>query len=265
MVTAVVAGVLAVALVLGVVMWLSNAPDVSPPSSQQKDSKTTTSDQLKKAGLIKSTTYGEIASAPLDPAPQQATEGIIVHPRATEKVYAAPNGKPIGTMPPTQLGDTWLPVIDERSGWVRVLLPSRPNGSTGWLRANRLERAYSPYLVKVHLESMRMELLFEGRVAGSWTIGTGGADTPTPAGRTFILGSIVDPQQRYSPIILPLGTHSETLDTFGGGPGTVAIHTWPTTDVLGARTSNGCIRVPKEALDHLTEVPLGTLVLVDRN
>ncbi len=111
---------------------------------------------------------------------------------------------------------------------------------------------------------MRMELLYQGREAGAWTIGIGKPDTPTPTGRTFLLGSIVDPQQNYSPVILPLGAHSDTLDSFGGGPGTVAIHTWPTTDVLGAATSHGCIRVPRAALDRLSEVPLGTLVLVDQ-
>jgi len=31
----------------------------------------------------------------------------------------------------------------------------------------------------------------------------------------------------------------------------------------GTATSHGCIRVPQEALDELTKVPLGTLVLVD--
>jgi lipoprotein-anchoring transpeptidase ErfK/SrfK len=64
-------------------------------------------------------------------------------------------------------------------------------------------------------------------------------------------------------VILPLGAHSPTLDSFGGGPGTVAIHTWPTPDVFGAATSDGCVRVPKDALDQITDVPLGTLVMID--
>ncbi len=78
-----------------------------------------------------------------------------------------------------------------------------------------------------------------------------------------MLGSFSDRKQKYSPVILPLGIHSPTLDSFGGGPGTVAIHTWPTADVFGTRSSDGCIRVPHDALAQLTEVPLGTLVLVD--
>ena len=76
-------------------------------------------------------------------------------------------------------------------------------------------------------------------------------------------GSITDPNQSYSPVILPLGAHSATLDTYGGGPGTVAFHTWPDPDVFGRAVSHGCIRVPADALEQLMDVPLGTLVLVD--
>jgi len=79
-----------------------------------------------------------------------------------------------------------------------------------------------------------------------------------------VLGSITDPGQSYSPVILPLGMHSETLDTYGGGPGTVALHTWPDSSVFGTAASHGCVRVPSAALDRLTAVPLGTLVLIDR-
>lgn len=264
--TAVVAGVLAVALVLGVIMWLGSASSEQAPAARKKPAAAApaTSESIKRTGLARSTTYATISGAPEDPAPQQATEGIVVHPTRTEKVYDKPGGRVIATMPAQQLGDTWLPVIAERAGWVRVLLPSRPNGSTGWLRSPGLQRAYTPYLIKVHLGSMRMELIFQGTQAGAWTVGIGKPDTPTPTGRTFLLGSIVDPNQKYSPVILPLGAHSDTLDSFGGGPGTVAIHTWPTTDVLGTATSHGCIRVPQDALNRLTEVPLGTLVLVDQ-
>lgn len=213
--------------------------------------------------LPESTTHDTIDTAPLDPGPPEPTDGVVVHPRTEVGVYPSPGSPAIARIGPHQVGDTWLPVIAEQPGWVQVLLPSRPNGSTGWLPADALDRAVTPYLIRVHLRSMSMELFTEGRLLGEWTIGTGKKSAPTPTGRTFLLGSFTDDQQDYSPVILPLGTHSPTLDTFGGGPGTVAIHTWPTDDVFGTRSSDGCIRVPADALDQLTEVPLGTLVLID--
>jgi lipoprotein-anchoring transpeptidase ErfK/SrfK len=57
--------------------------------------------------------------------------------------------------------------------------------------------------------------------------------------------------------------HSPTLPNFGGGSGTVAIHTWPDASAFGAASSNGCIRVPGDALKKLAKVPLGTLVIID--
>lgn len=214
-------------------------------------------------GLPESTTHTTIDAAPLDPGGLGVTDGLVVHPRQQVLVHDAPARAPFARIGPQQVGDTWLPVIAEQPGWVRVLLPSRPNGSTGWLAADGLDRAVSPYLVRVHLRSMRMELFFEGEPVGEWSVGIGKDSAPTPPGRTFLLGSFTDDLQDYSPVILPLGTHSSTLDTFGGGPGTVAIHTWPTDEVYGTKSSDGCIRVPPDALDKLTEVPLGTLVLID--
>jgi lipoprotein-anchoring transpeptidase ErfK/SrfK len=216
-------------------------------------------------GRSASTTFTTVDAAPPDRAPSSVTDGLVVHPVRETTVHDVPDGRPIARMEPTQLGDTWLPVIAEKADWVQVLLPSKPNGSTGWLRSGDLERAKTPYTVEVHLGSKRLELLRDDEVVGEWTVGIGKESAPTPTGRTFLLGAFTDDEQEYSPVILPLGAHSPTHDTFGGGPGTVAIHTWPTDDVYGTATSDGCIRVPPDALDQLSEVPLGTLVMIDED
>ncbi len=215
------------------------------------------------ARLSASTTGTTLPRAPRDRHPDQATDGEVVHPRRTLPVYAAPGRRPFAKIAPTQMGDTWLPVVDRRGGWSRVLLPSRPNGSTGWIRTARVDRRTTPYLVRVHLGSRRLDLFHDDDLIGSWTVAVGASGTPTPTGRTFVLGSITDEQQSYSPLILPLGAHSDTLDTYGGGPGTVALHGWPDAGVFGQAVSHGCVRVPADALQQLSQMPLGTLVLVD--
>lgn len=210
-------------------------------------------------------TYGVVEGAPVDETPDVATDGLVVHPERQTPVHDAPDGTPIARVEPTQFGDVWFPVITEQGDWVQILLPSKPFGSTGWVRSADMRQAMTPFRVEVHLGSMTMELLREESVVGEWTVGIGAVDTPTPVGRTFLLGAFSDPAQTFSPVILPLGAHSPTLDTFGGGPGTVAIHTWPTEDGFGTASSNGCIRVPPDALDELVEVPLGTLVMIDQD
>lgn len=216
------------------------------------------------AKLTESTTETRLSGAPADQQPAEVTSGEVIRPTTMLGVYAKPGRQPFAKIGPRQIGPTWLPVVERSAGWSRVLLPSRPNGSTGWLRTADLERKHSSYLVRVHAGSRSLELIYNDKPVGTWPVAVGQSDTPTPTGRTFVLGSITDSSQSYSPVILPLGTHSQTLDTYGGGAGTVALHTWPDASVFGTAASHGCVRVPADALDRLTQVPLGTLVVIDQ-
>jgi lipoprotein-anchoring transpeptidase ErfK/SrfK len=228
------------------------------------DGKQRSSAEVDLTQLVASTTKTKLPKAPQDTEPQATTQGDVVHPRRTLAVYAAPGRRPFAKVTPTQMNDTWLPVIDRKGGWSQVLLPSRPNGATGWLKTAQLDTRRTPYLIRVHVGSRRLELLRDGDLVGSWSVAVGAPETPTPVGRTFLLGSIVDDAQGYSPLILPLGSHSDTLDTYGGGPGTVALHGWPDASVFGKAISHGCVRVPDDALEQLRLVPLGTLVIIDQ-
>lgn len=219
------------------------------------------------ARLPKATTFGTTPDAPPDTRPRARPSGLVVHPNRTVPVYAKPGGQPIAALPATQLGaDTWLPVIEQKPGWLRVLLPSRPNGSTGWLHhnPNRLQVAQTPYLIEVDRARFRLTLSrADSPGKESWTAGIGKPGAVTPAGRTFVLANVHDTKATFSDIVLPLGTHSDTYTSYGGGPGTVGIHTWPTSDAFGTASSDGCIRIPHHALKTLsTTVPLGTPVLI---
>ena len=222
-----------------------------------------TAEQLRR--LPETTTDTTIAAAPTDERPDATpTSGVVAHNGRASPVFTAPGGSPFARLPVRQLGnDTWLPVIAEQPGWVRVLLPSRPNGSTGWLAASQLTLAHTPYDIRVDLSAARLHLLRHGRSVGEWTVSVGTSRTPTPTGRTFLLAAITDRRQPFSPVILPLGSHSTTLDTYAGGPGTVGIHTWP-RKLDGRPASHGCIRVPPVALRALAAVPLGSLVHIQQ-
>lgn len=250
----------ATTLVLGLLCAAIVAWGVNSRSGGDSDS---WDEQPDLTNLAASSTKSTLKGAPRDPAPRAATDGTIVRPKQTTGVYDAPQGNVFGKVGRKQFGPTWLPVIAEEDGWVQVLLPSRPNGSTGWIPTDRVQRAVSPYLIRVHVGSRSLELFFEGKRTGTWPVAVGKAATPTPTGRTFVLGSIADTTQS-SRVILPLGAHSQTLDSYGGGPGTVALHAWPDSSVFGTAASHGCVRVPDDALDELTKVPLGTVVLIDR-
>jgi lipoprotein-anchoring transpeptidase ErfK/SrfK len=217
------------------------------------------------ARLPQATTFGRLTGAPADPDPATPTSGMVVHPRAAQAVYAAPGGPAVAALPSTELGSpTWVPVIQGRPGWDRVLLPARPNHASGWISTGggALQTAQTPFVIRVDLAAHQVTVFDSGQQVGSWTVAVGAPGTPTPTGRTFLLASLQPPHPTYTPLILPLGAHSASLDTFGGGPGTVALHGWPDPSVFGHAVTHGCVRVPSAALRVLSQIPLGSLVLI---
>ncbi|TDD71523.1 L,D-transpeptidase, partial [Actinomadura rubrisoli] len=211
------------------------------------------------------TTFATIPGLPKDKAPAPTTDGLVVHPAKPEPVLDRPGGRPVATLPTEQLGGpTWVPVVETSGDWRRVLLPSRPNQASGWIsgKSPGLRTAHTPYTVRVDLAHRRLHLQKSAREVGRWSVAVGSAKTPTPPGRTFVMATLAPKNRTPSSVVLPLGVHSATLDTFGGGPGTVALHGWPDTSVFGKAVTHGCVRVPKDALQALSKVPLGTLVLI---
>jgi hypothetical protein len=219
----------------------------------------------KMAQLPMATTFGTSLSAPRDQDPYAPETGIVLHPTATRVIYARPGGQPVAVLPTTELkSPTWVPVVQSKPGWDRVLLPTRPNRSTGWiyLGGGGLQSAFSAYRVQINLSAYRLTVFDNGRSLGSWPIAEGAQGTPTPTGRTFLLASMSPVRPTFSSLILPLGLHSDTLNAFGGGPGTVALHGWPDPAVFGRAISHGCVRVPAAALRVLSQVPLGSSVMI---
>jgi lipoprotein-anchoring transpeptidase ErfK/SrfK len=217
------------------------------------------------AALPRSTTYTTLSKAPLDSQPYSASDGLVLHPQAAKVVFTEPGGPPLAVLPTTQLDNpTWLPVIETRPEWVRVLLPSRPNGATGWIYTGdgKTKQTYSHYQVRIDLAARRLSLLKDGQETGSWRVAVGASETPTPVGRTFLLASLSPAEVSYTPLILPLGAHSEKLQTFDGGPGTVGLHGWPDNSAFGRAVSHGCVRLPKEGLDAVSHIPLGSLIVI---
>ena len=220
------------------------------------------------AKLPQATTFTTIPAVPLDQDPFAVTDGTVVRPLTPQVVYTAPGKQPIAVLPTTELGaPTWVPVVQTSPGWDRVLLPSRPNRATGWIFTDgtagaQLEIRHSAYVIRIEVAARRLSVDEGEGSVGTWTVAVGAPATPTPSGRTFLLALLAPPQPTYSPLILPLGAHSNAFSTFGGGPGTVGLHGWPDPSVFGHAISNGCVRVPATALHVLSGIPLGTLVLI---
>jgi lipoprotein-anchoring transpeptidase ErfK/SrfK len=167
-------------------------------------------------------------------------------------------------------GDPALPVPlvfavgQSRShGWLNVLLPVRPNGSTGWIRANDVEITSTPYHISVALSAHRLIVYSGTLVVLEDTVAVGASATPTPLGLFYIraLLKAPNPNTTYGPYAYGLSGYSETLEQFNGGDAEVGVHGNNDASVLGRNVSHGCIRMSNDAIKRLTHIlPLGTLV-----
>jgi lipoprotein-anchoring transpeptidase ErfK/SrfK len=172
--------------------------------------------------------------------------------------------------PQTRGGNaTWLLVTGKRttaSGrWIRVLVPVRPNGTVGWVRADRVLLAQSHWRIVVSTDRRTLTLLRDGAVVKMARVVVGTPSTPTPHGRFALYDTVAqrDPRGFLGPWILHLTAFSNVLDDFGGGPGRIAIHGRGGSSLrtpLGSAASHGCIRVDNELVDMLAGLPLGTPV-----
>ena len=151
-------------------------------------------------------------------------------------------------------------------GWVQVLLPIRPNGSTAWVQAADVKLAVNSYRVVVSLTAHQITVLNGASVVYQGPVAIGAPATPTPSGHYFIrvLQQAPDPGTVYGPFAYGLSSHSDVLTNFNGGDGEIGIHGNDDASALGHSVSHGCIRMDNAAITSLSKVlPLGTPVDVN--
>ena len=136
--------------------------------------------------------------------------------------------------------------------WLRVLLPTRPNGARGWINADRVRLRSTPWRIEVSRAKRTVTLLRGGRRVSTVSAVIGTAGTPTPTGRFAITSAARNPPRDFlGAWILPLTAHSTALDTYDGGDGRVALHGRggeSLQDPLGSAASRGCVRLGNAAI-----------------
>jgi lipoprotein-anchoring transpeptidase ErfK/SrfK len=179
------------------------------------------------------------------------------------------------TVPTSKVPQVFLVKEQRDDGWIQVLLPVRPNGSTGWVKREDVTLAANPYRIDVELDAHTItvkkgnEVLYTGPIAIGATdppLPDAGKPTPTPTGEYYlrVLIQAPDPNTIYGPYAYGLSSHSETLDSFAGGDAEVGIHGNNDASVLGKDATHGCIRMDNAAITMLSkQLPLGTPVTVN--
>lgn len=178
---------------------------------------------------------------------------------------AAESTTPVRSMDnPTREGVLLLfGVIEEKGEWLKVMLPMRPNGSTGWVKAADVEVRKVSHRIEVH-RTDRVLRLFQGdQVLFEAPAAVGTSRTPTPLTRAYV--DIAVPFKptsgAYGAYMLSVAAYSEVLTNFGGGVGQLAIHGTNNLGSIGKESSNGCIRLSNEDILRLKDLaPTGTPV-----
>jgi hypothetical protein len=99
-----------------------------------------------------------------------------------------------------------------RAAWFRVLLPMKPNGSTGYVRATRVKVRIVRSRVVIDLSSRRVAEYDSGRLALTTTAAIGAPATPTPLGRLYINQRFRDdPNGPYGWAAIGISAFSEVL------------------------------------------------------
>lgn len=156
-------------------------------------------------------------------------------------------------------------VLSERDGWVEVLLPIRPNGSTGWVPGAAVELARNQYRIEVDTGTHRLTLFERGRVRMEVPIAIGTGATPTPLGEFYLTELLQppDPTGPYGTYAYGLSGYSETLRNYNGGDGVIGLHGTNDPGSLGTDVSHGCVRLANETINELVKIlPLGTPVVI---
>lgn len=165
-----------------------------------------------------------------------------------------------------------LPVVgrttDERgSRWLRVRLPERPNGATGWIPVSRTRRVRLPWRVEVDLSQRTARVYRLGRRLRAFSVVIGKPGTPTPRGHFFIVDRMrLETWWAPGTRALMLSAYSETFQVTRLDPGQIALHSRGVlTDPLGSAASHGCVRFAQRDINWLlARLPNGTPVDVHR-
>jgi lipoprotein-anchoring transpeptidase ErfK/SrfK len=155
---------------------------------------------------------------------------------------------------------------DCKASWYRVQLPVRPNGVTGFVRADRVDVGTVRTRIVVDVSARRLTLFRDGRRVLRTTVAVGSPATPTPIGSYYVNQRLVppDPYGPYGPAALGISAFSNVLTGWTQG-GPVAIHGTDAPWSIGHAVSNGCVRVPNGVIKRLfAAAPAGTPVLIRR-
>jgi hypothetical protein len=150
--------------------------------------------------------------------------------------------------------------------WLRVRLPVRPNGTTGWVPASALG-ALQPVKtwLRISTKTFKATLVKNGKVVFRAPIGVGQPQWPTPRGQFYIRAKLKGygaAGSFYGPLAFITSATSAQLTDWPGG-GLVGVHGTSLPGLIPGKISHGCVRMRNADILRLEKLmPVGTPLTV---
>lgn len=200
----------------------------------------------------------------LDAAP---TDSLVADAAiASVPIFDAPDAaEPVRSMKnPTREGVLLIfGVLEEQGEWMKVMLPMRPNGSVGWVKASDVRVRKVPNRIEIDRSDRKLRAFKGGEMLLEVPVAVGKSVTPTPIAKAYVDISVPfkNTGGAYGAHMLSIAAYSEVLTNFGGGVGQLAIHGTNARASVGKESSNGCIRLFNDDIVRLRDLaPAGTPV-----
>jgi L,D-transpeptidase catalytic domain len=191
-----------------------------------------------------------------------------------ETARAKPNGgaKAVAKLTlrtPEDTDDLVLVLDRTRTGgreWLRVRLPVRPNGTTGWVPASALSQLQPVKTwLKISTKTFKATLIKNGKVVFRAPIGVGQPQWPTPRGQFYIRAKLKgygSAGSFYGPLAYITSATSNQLTDWPGG-GLVGVHGTSLPGLIPGKISHGCVRMRNADILKLEKLmPVGSPLTV---
>ncbi|MHB8644038.1 MAG: L,D-transpeptidase [Gaiellaceae bacterium] len=145
--------------------------------------------------------------------------------------------------------------------WLRVEIPSRPNGRTGWVPATAVQVSSTHRLIVIDRSQRRLTVYVDGKPRYVTKVAVGRPGMETPLGHFYVAAGFRPTESFLGVYAFETSAYSKLSEWPGGG--IVAIHGWNDTSVLGKAVSHGCVRVSNTGMHALSLiVPIGTPITI---
>ena len=141
--------------------------------------------------------------------------------------------------------------------WLKLSIPMRPNGRTGWVKAAAVQMRPVRRAIVINLSSRKLRVLERGKTRFGTRVAIGRAGIETPTGNFYLMATFKPKERFLGAFAFETSAYSKLSEWPGGG--VVGLHGTSMPWLLGQAVSHGCVRMSNAAalvLKRLT--PAGT-------